>query len=165
MRRTLCAKANKVALFDKNIFHTIACRAAFYKFWMKLLGPSYQRYLKFPDDDNDVNGIDDIYDLESFIRKFWRQFRETSVSKVLPTRAQGWRLQWRIALQYMTTSKSRKKLSMDIYDRLKLSGKSHPTATDPFVVWLQHRACHTLALHSPKCGSISSSPETIITRD
>jgi len=103
------ANANKVELFDKNNiqfvdsafnvhvmmdhdddeamqqtqFNAMACRAAFYKFWIKALGPSYQQFLLFPEED-DIMDINDIFDIDAFIasrpkniRKFWKQFTET----------------------------------------------------------------------------------------
>eukprot|EP00485_Elphidium_margaritaceum_P012711 CAMPEP_0202709912 /NCGR_PEP_ID=MMETSP1385-20130828/21964_1 /ASSEMBLY_ACC=CAM_ASM_000861 /TAXON_ID=933848 /ORGANISM="Elphidium margaritaceum" /LENGTH=1545 /DNA_ID=CAMNT_0049369297 /DNA_START=38 /DNA_END=4675 /DNA_ORIENTATION=- len=105
----LYAKADKVELFDKEsikfvdsafnvqishddmddavaqrtMFNAIACRAAFYKFWIKLMGPSYMHFVQRPEYD-DIMDIDDMFDIDGFIgarpkniRKFWRQFCET----------------------------------------------------------------------------------------
>ena len=105
------AKANKVPIYDKNTiqfvdsafnvqlmgdeddehdqilninrFNPMACRAQFYKFWCKILGPTYKEYLQFPDND-EIMDINDIFDIESFIssrpknmRKFLRTFSQT----------------------------------------------------------------------------------------
>ena len=66
-----------------NQFNAMATRATFYKFWIRLLGPHYKEYLKFPEDD-DVLDFTDIFRIDDFIasrpknmRKFWKQFSET----------------------------------------------------------------------------------------
>jgi len=66
-----------------NKFNAMATRAAFYKFWINLIGPDYRTYLKFPDDD-DVLDFTDIFRIDDYIasrpknmRKFWKQFSET----------------------------------------------------------------------------------------
>eukprot|EP01083_Nonionella_stella_P099059 278591_1 len=200
----LYAKANKVALFDKNtiqfvdsafnvnlnmneleygfndvdLFNATACRAAFYKFWIKTLGPSYQRYLKFPDDNDDVNGIEDIYDLDGFIqsrpksiRKFWTQFSETQAFQKFiedltyestEDRAVALRSFYKCCQHehkegdyddpvYNTSNvvKARKKLSMGIYDSPKLGPQY---SVFPFAVWLQDRVPNIESYQVPQAN-------------
>jgi len=100
------ARANKVELFDKNsmqfvdgaflkedvdndtaeAFDGLATRAAFYRFWARLLGKDYREFLTFPDEDDENFAMDlsHIFRIDEFIasrpskmRKFWRSFSET----------------------------------------------------------------------------------------